>query len=130
MKDPDAPFAAAIVRKVTVEPYDRDLHQMLPVIQAEDSSHNGKELKSHDDMTMGHYQRVLENPECWSTLGWALDRTAFIGQLDELRQVRNDVLHFNPDGVPDGAVENLRRMLGLIPRVRVIGGLVRAIQAS
>lgn len=170
LKDPAAPFSAAIV-PVTVEPYDRDLHHMLPVIQAEDfvvvtddhnvvsgivttadvvglygertlpflligeldqelrqimttidfelvrhvcSSHGGAGLTSVDDMTMGQYQHVLANPECWASVGWPLDRVAFVARLDELRRIRNDVMHFNPDGVPDGTIEDLRRMLALI----------------
>ena len=129
MKDPAAPFSAAIVKSVTIESYDRDLHHMLPVIQAQDfvivtDDHNaisgivttsdvvglygertlpflligeldqelrqimmtidldlirsatGQDVKSHDDMTMGQYQRVLESPECWAILGWSLERSA------------------------------------------------------
>jgi predicted transcriptional regulator len=78
-------------------------------------AHSGPtNLKSHDDMTMYNYQQVLSNPECWSMLGWPLDRKAFVHRLDELRQIRNDVMHFNPDGVPEGTVEQLRHMLALI----------------
>lgn len=73
-------------------------------------------LSSYDDMTMGHYQRVLEDPECWSKLGWPLDQRTFVGRLDELRRLRNDITHFNPDGVPEGSVERLRHMLRLVRR--------------
>jgi hypothetical protein len=24
-------------------------------------------------LTMGDYQRILENPDCWDKLGWTLD---------------------------------------------------------
>lgn len=73
-----------------------------------------KPLASYDDMTMYHYQSVLTNAECWDGLGWPLDRKAFVAQLDVLRRIRNDVMHFNPDGVPDGTVDKLRHMLALI----------------
>lgn len=71
-------------------------------------------LTSHDDMTMGHYQRVLENPECWAALGWPLDRRTFVDRIGELRKLRNDITHFNPDGVPEDAVDKLRHMLDVI----------------
>lgn len=63
---------------------------------------------------MGDYQRVLENPERWKKLGWPLDRSIFIKRLDELRIVRNNVTHFNPDPVPAGTVEKLRSILKLL----------------
>lgn len=71
-------------------------------------------LRSYDRMTMNDYQTVLTNAECWAGLGWPLDRKAFVARLDVLRQIRNDVMHFNPDGVPDDAVAMLRHMLALI----------------
>lgn len=71
-------------------------------------------LTSHDDMTMGDYQRVLEHPECWAALGWPLDRRTFVDRIGELRKLRNDITHFNPDGVPEDAVDKLSHMLDVI----------------
>lgn len=78
-----------------------------------------RKLTSQDDMTMGHYQRVLENPARWAKLGWPLDRVVFVARLDELRHLRNDIMHFNPDGVSPDAVDMLRNMLSVI---RTFGG--------
>lgn len=170
LKDPNAPFSAAIVpaRKL---PYSQDLNTVLPALQTEDfvvvtNSHNeitgivttadvvglyrertlpflligeldqelrqimtaidlatiralcakpGRpELESHDDMTMGDYQRVLENAECWDALGWRLDRQTFVNRIAELRKLRNDITHFNPDGVSEDTVDKLKHMLDVI----------------
>lgn len=73
-----------------------------------------REIGSFDDLGMGDYQRVLENPEKWAKLGWRLNRAAFIKRLDELRLVRNNVTHFNPDPVPEDAVDKLRNILRLL----------------
>lgn len=43
-----------------------------------------------------------------------LDRSIFTKRLDELRIVRNNVTHFNPDLVPAGTVEKLRSILKLL----------------
>jgi len=71
-------------------------------------------IRSFDDLDMGDYQRVLENPDKWAKLGWPLNRAAFIKRLDELRVVRNNVTHFNPDPVPEDAVDKLRNILKLL----------------
>lgn len=68
-----------------------------------------------DDMSIGDYQRVLENPRCWDCLGWPLERREFLRLLDDVRGVRNDVMHFNPDPIePD----RLARVQGLVTLLR------------
>jgi hypothetical protein len=73
-----------------------------------------RSIRSFDDLDMGDYQRSLENPGSWAKLGWPLDRVAFVKRLDELRGVRNDVMHFNPDPVPADSVEKLRNILRML----------------
>ncbi|MBF9131860.1 hypothetical protein I0C86_23260 [Plantactinospora sp. S1510] len=70
--------------------------------------------KSFERMTMGTYQAVLNDPGCWQQLAWPLDREVFIKRLDELRRIRNTVMHFNPDPVKSGDVARLRYFLDLI----------------
>ncbi|WP_312894060.1 restriction system modified-DNA reader domain-containing protein [Nocardiopsis metallicus] len=72
------------------------------------------ELKSVNNLTMGDYKRVLESPEAWERLGWPLDRAAFIKQLDAIVTIRNDVMHFNPDPLPEGCVVQLKSMIALV----------------
>lgn len=71
-----------------------------------------------EKLSFGDYQRVLENPECWKKLGWALDRVVFTRRLEEIREFRNDFMHYNPD--PDRAV---------IPKLREIIKVVRRYSA-
>jgi len=82
---------------------------------------DSRSVQSFDDLEMGDYQRVLENPQRWEKLGWPLDRATFIKRLDELRMVRNNVMHFNPEPVPEDTVEKLRYILKLL---RDFGGLI------
>ena len=72
------------------------------------------DLTSFDNMTMGDYQQVLAHPTCWAELGWPLDRGTFVKRIDELRELRNDIAHFNPDPVPEDTVEKLKHMLDVI----------------
>lgn len=70
---------------------------------------------------MGDYQRVPENPERWAKLGWPLDRAIFIKRPDDLRVIRNNVMHFNPEPLPVGTVDRLRNILKLL---RDFGGQI------
>jgi hypothetical protein len=47
-------------------------------------------------------------------LEWQLDRATFIARISELRKVRNDIAHFNPDPVPSDTVDKIRHVLHVI----------------
>lgn len=74
----------------------------------------GGGIASFDDMSFGDYQRILENPSQWKTLRWPLDRKVFVKRLDELRKIRNELMHFNSDGVEEGDVRKIRRMIAVL----------------
>ncbi|XVV10018.1 CBS domain-containing protein [Actinoplanes sp. CA-131856] len=65
-------------------------------------------------MTMSDYQDVLQNEECWNRLDWPVDQSLFVARLDQIRQIRNTVAHFNRDPIKPRDVESLRNFLGLI----------------
>jgi CBS domain-containing protein len=79
---------------------------------------NKTTITRFDQLTIGDYQRVLENKEAWETLGWPLDRPAFISRLEEIRHIRNKVMHFHPDPVPVDAVDKLRMFNTLLHQYR------------
>ncbi len=70
--------------------------------------------ESFDDLTLGHYRRVLENADSWEKLRWPLDRLTFVRRLEELRQLRNDIMHFNNPDLPTDAVDKLRNFIRLL----------------
>jgi hypothetical protein len=74
-----------------------------------------REIRSADDLTIGEYVRLIELPARWERLGWALERKVFLGALDEVRIVRNDVMHFSPDPLDD---EQLRRLENFLKWIR------------
>ena len=37
-----------------------------------------------------------------------MGRATFTKRLDEIREIRNDVMHFHPDGISDDDTETLR----------------------
>lgn len=67
------------------------------------------------DLTLGGYCRLLQNPEHWEKLHLRFSRGEFITRLEEVRNIRNDVVHFRPDGL---APENLQVLQGLVAFLR------------
>lgn len=60
------------------------------------------------DLTFGEYLRLLEKPEYWESLQMPVDRTIFIKRLDRVRELRNDVMHFDPDPFAEEDLQMLR----------------------
>ncbi|MFJ1952714.1 CBS domain-containing protein [Streptomyces microflavus] len=76
-----------------------------------------RNITSFSQMSYGDYQQVLSNQQQWDRLGWPLDRKAFVTRLDELREVRNELMHFNDkDKAGDDAIPKLRNMIELLRR--------------
>ena len=73
-----------------------------------------RDLSTCDQLTMGDYQRILENPDCWTKLDWSLDRKTFCARLEEIAQVRNNLMHFNSDPLPDDVVSMLQNFINLL----------------
>ena len=63
-----------------------------------------KEILSIDDLSFGHYKCIIENPDLWNKLQIKADRKKLIERIEEVRKVRNDIMHFNPDGIDDDAM--------------------------
>jgi CBS domain-containing protein len=64
---------------------------------AKDPVDTGREITCISDLSFGEYMRIFQNPDLWDKLGLKIDRKSFTGKLDEIRNIRNDVMHFNPD---------------------------------
>lgn len=69
---------------------------------------SGREVKSIDDLTFGEYLRLIENPKNWNQLSLiGVDKGLFQKQLEEVRKIRNDVMHFEPEGLTDNQTQTL-----------------------
>jgi len=79
------------------------------LVAAKDPSDGGRVVEDVTDLGFGEYVRLLENTERWKKLNLKIDRVKFIEQLSRIRRIRNDVMHFDPDGITDDALEDLRR---------------------
>jgi CBS domain-containing protein len=77
------------------------------------SSRNGtvQGINSLSELSFGAYVRIAENPKLFAKLGLSIDRGIFAKRLEEVRKVRNEVMHFNPDGIRGEDLEKLRQTL-------------------
>ena len=74
-----------------------------------------------DDLTFGDYLGIFRNTSSWSKLGLAADGGIVARELDNVRQIRNDVMHFNSDGLPEAQMRSLRRFANFL-RMLLEGG--------
>ncbi len=56
-----------------------------------------RKVEDVTDLTFGECVWLLEKPERWRRLGVRLDRKTFVKELTAVRDIRNDVMHFDPD---------------------------------
>ena len=69
------------------------------------------------NMTFGDYCRLLQDPSKWGKLNLEVDKTVFVKQLNEIRGIRNNVMHFNPDGLDPRDVQKLRNASRFLQRL-------------
>lgn len=70
-----------------------------------------KELNDLSELTFGQYIRIIENPTNFQKLKIKIDRGIFIEMLKKTCDLRNEVMHFNPDPIQDEEIEQLRQTL-------------------
>ncbi len=77
-------------------------------------------VESVADLTLGEYIRLLERPDNWAKTGLGVDRKVFVRELDHVRRIRNDVMHFDPDGISGEDHKLLRHFLQFMHQLREI----------
>ncbi len=69
-------------------------------------------------MNFGDYIRIIEKPEHWERLKLSIDRNHFIQHLEKIRAIRNDIMHFDPEGITIQQKEDLLKMAGFLMVLR------------
>lgn len=65
-------------------------------------------IKNVANLTFGEYIRLGDKPANWERLGYDLARAECTKRLREVGRIRNDVMHFRPDGISPDDMELLR----------------------
>ena len=79
----------------------------------------GRPVEGTADLTLGGYHQLLSNRENWEELNLKIDRAEFAKQLDVVRNIRNDVMHFDPDGLSPTETRTLQNFARFLRDIRV-----------
>lgn len=91
--------------------------QELAAARAPGSTHD---VQTVADLTFGEYVFLLQNQDNWKRLGVKIDRRAFCLQLERVRTIRNQVMHFDPDGLDGEDIKVLQEFSSFLKRVELI----------
>ncbi len=86
--------------------------------KGKDSKDENRQIDSVADLTFGEYQRICEVPEIWEKLKISIDRKIFCIELEKIRVIRNNIMHFDPDGLEAESTETLRNFVRLLQTLR------------
>lgn len=82
---------------------------------------DGRQIDTPADLTFGEYIRLIESEQSWKKLKIEIDRATFVAHLNRVRDIRNDVMHFDPDGLEDDDLKFLREFAQFLKRLRDAG---------
>ena len=77
-------------------------------------------VSNASDLTFGEYVRLLEDPDRWQRLQLKLDRAEFLKPLQTIKDIRNDVMHFDPDPLAETDLLLLRNFVAFLQNLRQI----------
>jgi CBS domain-containing protein len=89
--------------------------------QARDPGDQKRIVKGVSDLSFGEYVRIVQNSPLWAKLALPIDQKIFCIKLDEVRIIRNDVMHFDPDGIPSEDLEHLREFARFLQLLQSVG---------
>jgi predicted transcriptional regulator len=83
---------------------------------------DAREIGGIDQLSFGDYVRLIQTENGWEKLNLEIDRTEFLSRLNEVRSIRNDIMHFSPDRISDDDIVRLRRFAQFLAMLRGLNG--------
>jgi hypothetical protein len=92
----------------------KDEYQSLVI-----ESDSGRKARTEgpDDLTLGELIVAFESPAMWEKIGIHFDKVTFTKRLHGVREIRNKVMHFSPDGLPPDDVAKLKEARELLEKL-------------
>lgn len=102
------------------------LHQKFNLKELEEAKSpgdSGRSIESPSDLTLGEFVRLVEPEKRWKKLKIEICRVEFLHRLNRVREVRNDIMHFDPDGLNPDDLVFLREFAQFLKRLRDVGAV-------
>lgn len=79
---------------------------------------DGREIHNLDDLNFGEYVRILQTPKYWKKIDFkSIEQKTFIAELDKVREIRNDIMHFDPQGLTEEQTGTLLNMAAYLKKI-------------
>ncbi|MCR3748455.1 CBS domain-containing protein [Lentzea californiensis] len=108
---------------VLLEEIEQRLHRTMGAvfaveeIAAKASSRQRQQILDGQKPMLGLYQQVIKDEQMWRRLRWRLDHEAFLRLFNQVREMRNSLMHFSGGVLSD---EELAPLHGLLRMLRVV----------
>ncbi|TIL35378.1 CBS domain-containing protein [Mesorhizobium sp.] len=73
------------------------------------------------DLTFGNYLSIFHSPDFWKSIPVRIDQKMFCKFLDEVREIRNSVMHFSADPTPVEEIQKLKKFSAFLQHLEAIG---------
>ncbi len=84
---------------------------------------DGRTINGIADLTFGEYIRLLQSEKGWKKLNLEIDRVEFVSRLNNIREIRNNVMHFDPDRLEPSEISTLREFAKFLKTLRELGAV-------
>ncbi|WP_129274313.1 CBS domain-containing protein [Bradyrhizobium betae] len=75
----------------------------------EGAAPSNRKVSQIEELTLGQYIRLFQHPDIWTKLALSIDATEFVQLLDQVREIRNEVMHFDRDPMTKDQLDTLKR---------------------
>lgn len=79
-----------------------------------------QEVNSIDELTFGQYLRIIEGNENWKKLNLKFDKKIIIEKLTAVKNLRNDIMHFDPTDITPEQVNELSNVSDFLNSVIIL----------
>lgn len=99
------------------------IHRKFTVEELRDIAKSEKDIYGPDDLTFGDYVELFSSQEKWNIVELPFDRKEFVLQLDKIRTIRNNIVHFSvdepdEDDEPDEKDNDTEQLEGMVTLLR------------
>jgi CBS domain-containing protein len=108
-----------LIRKIIYGKYSKD--ELESVKNPNDIN---RKITSIHDLSFGEYIRLIEKEERWEKLELNLDRKYIIKKIKGIKEIRNDVMHFDPNGIDEKQIEEIKSLNNMFEQVLKSRGTV------